>query len=115
MSDLGDTCMSDLGDTCMSDLGDTCMSDLGDTCMSDLGDTCVSDLGDTCDAQGACSARKRPAKDGREENRFVAWSFAWSMVFRLEHGLSNHEDARDEVFSTLSSGKTETRRREHSI
>jgi len=25
--------------------------------------------------QGACSARKRPAKDGREENRFGAWSF----------------------------------------
>jgi len=25
--------------------------------------------------QGACSARKRPAKDGWEENRFGAWSF----------------------------------------
>ena len=25
--------------------------------------------------QGACIARKRPAKDGREENRFEAWSF----------------------------------------
>jgi len=25
--------------------------------------------------QGACSARKRPAKDGREENRSGAWSF----------------------------------------
>jgi len=25
--------------------------------------------------QGACSARKRPAKDGREENHFGAWSF----------------------------------------
>jgi len=25
--------------------------------------------------QGACSARERPAKDGREENRFRVWSF----------------------------------------
>ena len=52
--------------------------------------------------QGTCSARKRPAKDGREENRFG-------------HGLSNHEDARDEIFGTLSSGKTETQHRKHSV
>ena len=25
--------------------------------------------------QGACSARKRPTKDGQEENRFGTWSF----------------------------------------
>jgi len=49
--------------------------------------------------QGACSARKRPAKNGREENRFMACSL----------------DARDEIFRTLSSSKTETRRREHSV
>jgi len=49
--------------------------------------------------QGAYCARKRPAKDGPGENRFMAWSL----------------DASDEIFRTLSSGKTETRRREHSV
>jgi len=49
--------------------------------------------------QGACSAQKGPAKDGRKENRFMACSL----------------DARDEIFRTLSSSKTETTRREHSV
>ena len=52
--------------------------------------------------QGACSARKRPAKYGRGENRWATHSFkprwrTWS------------------TFSIFPSGKTGTRRREHRV
>jgi len=53
--------------------------------------------------QGACSAQKRPAK------RWTGEKSLWGMVFQT------HEDASDEIFRTLSSGKTETRPREHSV
>ena len=52
--------------------------------------------------QGACSARKRPAKYGRAENQ-------------LARILSNHDDARDQLFVIFPSGKTGTRRREHVV
>jgi len=52
--------------------------------------------------QGACSARKRPAKYGRGENRLATI-------------LSNHDDARDQLFRIFPSGKTGTRRREHRV
>ena len=35
----------------------------------------MSYLGDACDAARAYCDRKRPVKDGREENRFGTWSF----------------------------------------
>jgi len=42
---------------------------------ANLWSTCIEVLGDAWTPQGACCARKRPAKDGQEENRFGAWSF----------------------------------------
>jgi len=48
--------------------------------------------------QGACSARKRPAKDGPGENRVT----------------ETPEEAYDQIFRTFFSGKTETRLRERS-
>jgi len=50
-------------------------------------------------SQGARCARKRPAKDGKEENRFGAWSFT---------RMRTHE-------MKFSGGKTETRRRKHNV
>jgi len=41
--------------------------------------------------------------------RWTGGKSLWDMVFQT------HEDALDENFRTLSSGKTETRRREHSV
>ena len=55
--------------------------------------------------EGACSARKRHAKDGPGENLIAAWSF--------KHPRTT-EDACDQIFRTFSSGKTEPRLREHS-
>jgi len=66
---------------------------------------CLSyDLLATRTPQGACSARKRPgpAKYWRGENRLTTI-------------LSNHDDARDQLFRIFPSGKTGTRRRTHRV
>ena len=54
--------------------------------------------------QGACSAQKRPAKYGRKK---IDW--------RHTGILSNHDDARDQLFRIFPSDKTGTRRREHRV
>jgi len=63
----------------------------------------MSYLGDACDAARGLQCPKETCK------RWTGGKSHWGMVFHT------HEDARDEIFRTLSSGKTKTRRREHSV
>jgi len=63
----------------------------------------MSYLGDACDAARGLLCQKETCK------RWTGGKSLWGMVFQT------HEEARDEIFRTLSSGKKETRRREHSV
>jgi len=53
--------------------------------------------------------RKGLAVPERDLQKIEGRKMLRGMVFQT------HEDARDEIFRTLSSGKTEARRREHSV
>jgi len=56
----------------------------------------------SCDAARGLQCPKENAKYGRGENRLATI-------------LSNHDDARDQLFRIFPSGKTGTRRREHRV
>jgi len=70
---------------------------------ANLWSTSIEVLGDACDAARDLQCPKETCK------RWTGGKSLWGMVFQTQ------EDARDEIFRTLSSGKTETRPREHSV
>jgi len=67
-----------------------------------LWSTSIEVLGDACDAARGLQCLKETWR------RWTGGKSLWDMVFQT------HEDARDEIFRTLSSGKKETRPKEHS-
>jgi len=62
-----------------------------------------------CYLGDARDASKGPAVPERDLQKMDGRKIDLGLVFQT------HEDARDENFRTLSSGKTQTRRREHSV
>jgi len=69
---------------------------------ANLWSTSIDVLGDACNAARGLHCPKETCK------RWTGGKSLWGMVFQT------HEDARHEIFRTLSSDKTETRSREHS-